>query len=110
MPEPRLRIISCFYTNLIAVQAQYKTLANKLHHISYDALDVTTRKWFPDLLAFSNGVEGLEKQLSSALNLAYNTAGHLSCKLRLLPVSHFPFNRHTVKASGLICLSFTYGR
>lgn len=61
-------------------------LARKLQQLGYDTLDVTSRSWFSDLLAFLTGTEGLEKQLVFALQQAYSTAGHLSARLKLLPV------------------------
>ena len=71
---------------LHALQAQYQVLASKLGTLTYDPLDVTNRQWHSDLLAFQSGADGLEKQLTHALQLAYSTAGHLTYKLHLLPV------------------------
>ena len=73
-----------------SLQAQYQLLASKIQCLAYDPLDVTNRQWYSDLLAFQTGAGGLEKQLTHALQQAYNTAGHLFYKLHLLPVRALP--------------------
>ena len=77
-----------------SLQGQFQRLAAAMKSLPYSLLNVAAKSWALDIAGFRSGVEDLEKQLTAALQLGYDSAGPLSAKLRLLPVGldNFPVN------------------